>query len=93
MIIRGAPEPPWQQLTAILRDRIESGDLKPRQQLPSALKLSETYEVAVPTVRKALNQLKAEGLTTAVPGYGTFVSDAAVRLLTQRKRSRRPEPK
>lgn len=74
MIIRGTPVPPWQQLAAILRGQIESGERKPGSQLPSALALAGEYQVSVPTVRKAIDALKAEGLVTGVAGYGTFVA-------------------
>jgi DNA-binding GntR family transcriptional regulator len=74
VITRGTPVPPWRQLAAILRGQIEAGELAPGQQLPSAMQLAERYEVAVPTVRKALNLLKAEGLIVGVAGYGTFVA-------------------
>jgi DNA-binding GntR family transcriptional regulator len=75
VITRGTPVPPWRQLAQILRGQIETGELAPGQQLPSAMQLAERYEVAVPTVRKALNLLKSEGLITGVAGYGTFVSE------------------
>ena len=51
VITRGTPTPPYLQLAGIIRGQIESGDLAPGQQLPSALKLASTYQVAVPTVR------------------------------------------
>jgi GntR family transcriptional regulator len=75
VITRGTPVPPWRQLAEILRGQITSGELAPGQQLPSALALSERYHVAVPTVRKALNLLKTEGLIVGVAGYGTFVAE------------------
>jgi GntR family transcriptional regulator len=74
MIIRGTPTPPWRQLAAILKNKIESGELPPGSQLPSALALSGEYQVSVPTVRKAITALKDEGLITGVAGYGTFVA-------------------
>ena len=74
MVVRGSPVPPWRQLAAILRYRIESGELEPGAQLPSALALAGQYGVSVPTVNKALRSLKADGLVTGVAGYGTFVA-------------------
>jgi DNA-binding GntR family transcriptional regulator len=75
MITRGTPVPPYRQLAALLRDQIESGELAPGQQLPSVITLAGTYELAVPTVRKAITLLKDEGLVTGVAGYGTFVAE------------------
>ena len=75
MITRGTPVPPYRQLAAIIRGRIESGDLAPGQQLPSVINLAAEYDIAVPTVRKAITLLKEEGLVTGVAGYGTFVTE------------------
>jgi DNA-binding GntR family transcriptional regulator len=75
VIVRGTPVPPYQQLAALLRAQIESGELAPGQQLPSVVKLAEEYDLAVPTVRKAITLLKSEGLVTGVAGYGTFVAE------------------
>ena len=72
MITRGTPVPPYSQLAAILRAQIESGELAPGQQLPSVVALAGIYEIAVPTVRKAISLLKTEGLVTGVAGYGTL---------------------
>jgi GntR family transcriptional regulator len=75
MITRGTPVPPYRQLAAILRGKIESGELAPGQQLPSVITLAADYQIAVPTVRKAIGLLKDEGLVTGVAGYGTFVAE------------------
>jgi DNA-binding GntR family transcriptional regulator len=75
MIKRGTPVPPWRQLAQIIRDQIKSGELAPGAQLPTILDLASQYDVAVSTVRKALNTLKAEGLVVGVGGYGTFVKE------------------
>jgi DNA-binding GntR family transcriptional regulator len=75
VITRGTPVPPYRQLAAILRGQIEAGELAPGQQLPSVVTLAADYQIAVPTVRKAISLLKAEGLVTGVAGYGTFVAE------------------
>ncbi len=62
------------QLASILRDRIRSGDLPPGRALPSARLLSQQYDVAVGTVKKALEVLRAEGLVRTVIGRGIFVT-------------------
>ncbi len=75
MITRGTPVPPYRQLAAIIRRQIKSGELAPGQQLPSVINLAAEYDIAVPTVRKAITLLKDEGLVTGVAGYGTFVAE------------------
>ena len=71
MIDKGGGGPPWRQLTGILRERITSGDLTGN--LPSEKTLSQEYGVAVNTVRKALAQLRAEGLIRTDRGWGSYV--------------------
>lgn len=63
----------YAQLASILRDRIRSGDLPPGRALPSARLLSQQYEVAIGTVKKAIELLRAEGLVRTVIGRGIFV--------------------
>jgi GntR family transcriptional regulator len=65
------------QLAALLRAQIESGELAPGARVPSTNTLAQEYEMSTVTVRKALRALKAEGLTVATPGYGTFVKREA----------------
>lgn len=72
---RGVPEPPSQQLAAILREQISSGELPPRSPLPSIVKLAEQYGLATATVTKAIRILKREGLVYGVMGHGTFVTE------------------
>ncbi len=62
------------QLASILRERIRSGDLPPGRALPSARLLSQQYEVAIGTVKKAIELLRSEGLVRTVIGRGIFVS-------------------
>lgn len=75
MISRDRPVPPYLQLAAIIRNRVASGELGRGARLPPILTMAAEYGVSVPTVRKALQVLKAEGLVTGVPGYGTFISE------------------
>ena len=71
---RGGPEPLYKQLAAILRARIEEGDLRPRARMPSLTELMAEYDVADGTARRAVEELQREGLVTVTPGLGTFVA-------------------
>jgi DNA-binding GntR family transcriptional regulator len=71
-INRDAPEPLYRQLAAILRTRINSGELQGR--VPGIPRLAVEYDVAEMTVRHAINLLKDEGILVSVPGRGTFVA-------------------
>jgi GntR family transcriptional regulator len=75
VINRESIRPPWQQIAAILRARIADGTYPAGSKMPSVLTLAGEFGVAQPTARKAVEQLKAEGLLKAAAGWGTFVSD------------------
>ena len=66
-------EPSYLQLTAILRARIESGEIAPSEALPSITFLVQETGLAVGTIRKAIKVLADEGLIVTVPGRGSFV--------------------
>jgi len=66
-----SPEHPYLQLAGLLRADIESGKIS--HQLPSITQLTEETQLAVGTVRRAINILVKEGLVETVPGRGTFV--------------------
>jgi len=69
-----APEPVYQQIAAILRARIESGELAPRRPIPSESTLMQEFGVARETARKAVRLLADEGLVFTVQGRGTYVN-------------------
>lgn len=66
--------PLYLQLAAILRAAIESGELAPRQLMPSESYLMGQHGVSRGTVRHALEILRAEELIQTFPGRGTFVA-------------------
>jgi len=65
--------PVYRQVAAILRDRIESGDLEPDRPLPSETHLVQEYGIARGTARRAIEVLRDEGLVVTVHGRGTYV--------------------
>lgn len=71
MIDRESGVPPWRQLADILRRRIEAGEISGR--LPSERYMAQEYGVALTTVRKALDQLRTEGLVKTEHGWGSSV--------------------
>jgi DNA-binding GntR family transcriptional regulator len=70
-----APLPLSQQLAALLRAQIESGERPPGSRLPTIMQLADEHGIATATVVKALRILKQEGLVTGSTGHGTFVAD------------------
>jgi DNA-binding GntR family transcriptional regulator len=66
-------EPSYRQIAADLRAKIEQGDLRPGDILPSEADLTATYGVSRGTARQAFLELQAAGLIDAVHGKGRFV--------------------
>jgi GntR family transcriptional regulator len=73
MIDREGPVPPYQQLAAVLRQRIVSGQIPPGRAIPSLVELEQEYGLARDTLRKAVAVLKDEGLVETVKGMGVYV--------------------
>jgi AcrR family transcriptional regulator len=66
--------PPYAQIAAELRDRIEKGTLAPGDRVPSTREITQRWGVAMATATKALTVLGREGIVRAVPGVGTVVA-------------------
>jgi GntR family transcriptional regulator len=69
----GSPVPLHVQLTAILRQRIESGELTGR--VPSIVTVAQEYEVGHNTAARALAALRDEGLIISAHGRGYYVRE------------------
>lgn len=65
----------YRQVAQSIGQRIRSGKLKPGGRLPSMDDLAEVYGVTKITVRRALLELKSEGLLYTRPAQGTYVAD------------------
>lgn len=60
-----------------LLDQLKSGRWRAGDRLPTERELAERFELSRTTVRKALLELKQQGLIQQTVGSGTYVSDAA----------------
>jgi GntR family transcriptional regulator len=67
------PVPPYKQIAAIIRVRIESGEYPKGTRIPTESEMVETWEVARTTARRAIALLREEGLVTTVPQRGSYV--------------------
>jgi DNA-binding GntR family transcriptional regulator len=68
------PLPPYRQIAAILRRRIESGQYPPDTRIPTESELVDAFEVARTTARRAIAVLREEGLIYTVPQRGSYVT-------------------
>jgi DNA-binding GntR family transcriptional regulator len=65
--------PLYARIAAAIRDDITSGTLEPGAQVPGEQALTKTWGTTRPTVRQALELLRAEGLIVTQQGRGRFV--------------------
>ena len=75
-------DPIYLQIADDLRTQIESGKLKPGQQLETEFELRERYGASRNTVRDAIRRLMALGLIVTRPGKGTFVVEKIAPFVT-----------
>src|SRR4051794_12177174 len=66
--------PAYLKVAAAIREAIASGELKAGEQLPAGPRLAADFGVALMTVRRAIDTLRAEGLLRSAHGVGVFVA-------------------
>ena len=71
---RESATPIYQQVAAIIRARIESGEFVPDRAIPSESAIEEQYHVSRGTVRKAIAELREQGLVVTTRGRGSYVT-------------------
>lgn len=68
------PTPLYHQIYLAMRERIRSGALAAGDLLPGEQELARLFNVSRITVKRALNELAADGLVTRHRGRGSFIS-------------------
>ena len=68
------PIPKYLQISAWLKELIQTGRYKEGERLPSEIELSKICEVNRNTLRQAISELTTEGILRKEKGMGTFVS-------------------
>ena len=68
-------KPRYRQLKDLIINQISSGELKPRDRVPSENDLVGSTGVSRMTANRALRELNDEGYVNRVAGVGTFVAD------------------
>ncbi len=70
-----ARKPRYQQVKDLIIERIASGELQPRDRVPSENELVESTGVSRMTANRALRELTSEGYVERRAGSGTYVAD------------------
>ncbi len=79
-IDRTIPTPLYFQLKQILKDAIESNELKIGEAIPTEMELMECFGISRATVRQAVLQLVNEGYLRREKGKGTFVTQPPAKI-------------
>jgi GntR family transcriptional regulator len=66
--------PLYKQIKSLLVQRLQQGEWKPGEPIPSELELAARFQVSQGTVRKAVDELAAENLLVRRQGKGTYVA-------------------
>ena len=66
--------PLYRQIKNLLLQRLESGEWRPGEAIPSESELAVRFNVSQGTVRKAIDEMAAENLLLRRQGKGTFVA-------------------
>ncbi len=67
----------YAQIAEDIAERIDDGEYRPNDRLPSYAQLAELYSVSVSTASRAVAILRAQGLVVGSPGRGVFVGQKA----------------
>jgi GntR family transcriptional regulator len=76
------PDPIYRTIAEDLRRQIETGELRPGQQLGTEIELRDHYNASRNTIRDAIKLLITRGLVETRPGQGTFVVETIVPFVT-----------
>ena len=87
MINNSLMTPIYEQIVDQVKALIRSGELKENDNLPSVRALAKELKISALTVKKAYDNLEAEGFTVTVHGKGTYVAATNTeRLLEEQKK-------
>jgi GntR family transcriptional regulator len=67
--------PIYEQIKMQIKELVLSGKLKSGEQLPSIRLMAKDLQVGIITVKRAYDDLFADGITVSLPGRGVFVAD------------------
>jgi DNA-binding GntR family transcriptional regulator len=67
----------YMEIADAIRERLREGEIEPGSRVGTFSSLGKDYGVAIGTINKALDVLRAEGTVVTLAGKGIFVADLA----------------
>jgi GntR family transcriptional regulator len=71
---RGVAAPLYKEAKRVLTQSLAQGEWRPGEALPSETRLAQRYGVSIGTLRKAIDELVAEGVVVRRQGSGTYIA-------------------
>jgi GntR family transcriptional regulator len=78
VVSRSSPLPLYHQVEVDMKQRIESGEWRRGEQIPTEAELCTIYGASRVTIREAVRRLTEDGLLVRRRGSGTFVREARI---------------
>ncbi|MEE1071625.1 MAG: GntR family transcriptional regulator [Cellulosilyticum sp.] len=66
--------PLYEQITSQIKEQVLQGSIAQGSLLPSIRMMAKELKVSIITVKRAYEELEAEGFVETVPGKGTYIS-------------------
>lgn len=83
IISNSSNQPIYEQIQTQIKNAIISGNIQPLEILPSIRVLAKELRISVITVKRAYDELEAEGYLETVVGKGCFVSQKNKELMRE----------
>ena len=85
IISNSSSEPLYEQIKKAIKQAIYTNELKEEEILPSVRALANDLKISFLTVKKAYDELEAEGFIKTVQGKGSYVLPKNLELLREEK--------
>ncbi len=85
IISNNSSVPIYEQIKNAIKNAIISNELKEEEMLPSVRNLANDLKISFLTVKKAYDELEAEGFIKTVQGKGSFVAPKNLEIIKEEK--------
>ena len=83
--------PIFKQISTSIKTSIYNGELEEGEALPSVRILANDLKISFLTVKRAYDELEAEGLIKTIPGKGSFIAPKNLELMKEEKLKERQD--